>query len=198
MIEDEVIVLGELSANGTIKQQFGNASFNRDGEDTMTTGDTFKSAGSDALKKCATEYGIALELYGAPVIKETSSDNGTSKLIDDNLATDKQINFLKAIGKNATLSPEEADEVWTAVNTGPSRAEAKEIIDKYGSKMQSQRDFPQGNLATDKQIAFLEKIAQRDDLTDEERQRIISAINGNLTKADAGELISSFARKRAQ
>lgn len=141
MIEDEVIVLGELSADGIVKQHFGNASFTREGADAMTVGETFKAAASDALKKCATEFGVALELYGGPVL-------------------------------------------YTEV----SEAEAGQV---------AEASVQTSGLATEKQRAFIEKIAQRNDVSEEDRLRLRSALEGDLSKADASELISGFARKRA-
>jgi hypothetical protein len=51
--------------------------------------------------------------------------------------------------------------------------------------------------ATDKQRAFLEKIVQREELSDDDRARLRTALAGTLTKSEASDLISGFARKRA-
>jgi len=61
-VENEVVVLLELMVKdfeGVLiyKQQYGAAAVNKD------IGDAYKSAASDALKKCATLFGIGLELY---------------------------------------------------------------------------------------------------------------------------------------
>jgi hypothetical protein len=142
VLEDEVIVLGELSAAGIVKQQFGSGSFNKDGTDAMTVGDTFKAAASDAWKKCATEYGVALELYAGPVLYTGSNEgNGVGQVTE---------------APGYTSDP-----------------------------------------VTEKQRAFIEKIAQREGNTEEDRLRLRKALEGDLTKADASELISGFARKRA-
>lgn len=65
---DEIIVLGKLSYDGITKQQYGGKKI-----ETYTKGslagevisiaDDYKSAASDALKKCATMFGVALDLY---------------------------------------------------------------------------------------------------------------------------------------
>ena len=52
-------VLGELTALGLIKQQFGA----KDIYEKSTLGDNLKSAASDCLKKCATLFGVGLHLY---------------------------------------------------------------------------------------------------------------------------------------
>jgi hypothetical protein len=66
IVEDEVIVVGKLVADGIIKMAFGGASITRDREGHIVDlGDTHKSAASDALKKAASLLGVGLELYGA-------------------------------------------------------------------------------------------------------------------------------------
>ena len=67
-MEGEVIVHGKLSAGGQVKQQFGSNAIDRfaTGENAgkpVSIGDDLKAAASDALKKCATLFGIGLELY---------------------------------------------------------------------------------------------------------------------------------------
>ena len=54
-----VWVLGELTALGLTKQQFGA----KDIYEKSTLGDNLKSAASDCLKKCATLFGVGLHLY---------------------------------------------------------------------------------------------------------------------------------------
>lgn len=55
----DVIVRGRLTANGIIKEQYGSSSY----DNNRSLGDVFKAAGSDAIKKCATLFGIGLHLY---------------------------------------------------------------------------------------------------------------------------------------
>jgi len=64
-MEGEVVVRGRLTAGGQIKEQFGSASISRskDSGKPISVGDDLKSAASDALKKCATLFGVGLHLY---------------------------------------------------------------------------------------------------------------------------------------
>ena len=64
--DEEVVVLGLLTAGGQDKQQFGSSSLTRakGSGSPISIGDDLKAAASDALKKCATGFGVALELYG--------------------------------------------------------------------------------------------------------------------------------------
>ena len=67
--DGEVVVLGKLTGEGISKMQFGSKAItNGKGE----IGDDLKAAGSDALKKCATLFGIALHLYDS----DEPSNNG--------------------------------------------------------------------------------------------------------------------------
>ena len=61
--DEEVVVLGELTAEGETKQQWGS----KEVQKNSTLGDNLKAATSDALKKCATLFGVALHLYADDV-----------------------------------------------------------------------------------------------------------------------------------
>jgi hypothetical protein len=63
--EDEVVVLGRLSADGITKMQFGVSQLTREkGTGALVSlGDDLKAAATDALKKCATFLGVGLHLY---------------------------------------------------------------------------------------------------------------------------------------
>ena len=69
ILEDEVIVLGELSSHGISHQQFGSSSITRSKQsnEPVSIGDDLKGAASDCLKKCATQFGVGLHLYGLEI-----------------------------------------------------------------------------------------------------------------------------------
>jgi hypothetical protein len=77
IMQDEVFVLGELTAHGISHQQFGSASVTRNKEDRsiVSIGDDLKAAASDCLKKCATQFGVGLHLYGLDA-KPNGNGNG--------------------------------------------------------------------------------------------------------------------------
>lgn len=58
--EDEVLVLGRLTAEGITKMQFGVSQVAREknGGALVSLGDDLKAAATDALKKCATFLGV--------------------------------------------------------------------------------------------------------------------------------------------
>lgn len=75
--QDKVIVLGELTAHGISHQQFGTSSVTRNSKDggIVSIGDDLKAAASDCLKKCATQFGVGLHLYGLDA-KPNGNGNG--------------------------------------------------------------------------------------------------------------------------
>ena len=62
---DEVIVIGQLNADGIVKSQFGSSRITRAKEtgDIISLADDLKAATTDALKKAATLLGVGLRLY---------------------------------------------------------------------------------------------------------------------------------------
>ena len=66
VLEEEVVVVAKLTADGIVKMSFGGSSITRDRDGrAVSIADDLKAAGSDALKKAASLLGVALELYGA-------------------------------------------------------------------------------------------------------------------------------------
>jgi hypothetical protein len=63
--EEEVVVIGRLTAENIVKMSFGSSQITRERESgaLVSIGDDLKSAGTDCLKKCATLLGVGLHLY---------------------------------------------------------------------------------------------------------------------------------------
>ena len=74
--DDEVVVLGKLTAQGVAKSQFGKSRITRAKKDNsiISLGDDLKAAATDCLKKCATLFGVGLHLYFD--VAATSNSNG--------------------------------------------------------------------------------------------------------------------------
>lgn len=83
LLEDVVVVLGELTAGGITKQQFGTCELSHESEEGVlfSLGDGMKAAASDALKKCATLFGLGLQLYG--VTPDTATERTTQTNTED-------------------------------------------------------------------------------------------------------------------
>ena len=65
ILQEEVLVLGRLTAEGITKTQFGSSQITRkkDTGEVISLGDDLKAAATDALKKAATLLGVGLHLY---------------------------------------------------------------------------------------------------------------------------------------
>jgi len=75
----ELVVSGKLTAENISKMQFGSKKVTTNSKtgEIVSIGDDLKAACSDALKKCATMFGIGLHLYGERADQpETGKDAG--------------------------------------------------------------------------------------------------------------------------
>lgn len=59
----EIVVLGRLTAQGRHKDQFGSNQITIRNDVPIDSGNTLKAAASDSLKKCASCFGIGINLY---------------------------------------------------------------------------------------------------------------------------------------
>jgi len=63
--EEEVLVIGRLTAENVVKMAFGGSQVTRERESgkALSLGDDLKAASTDSMKKCATLLGVGLHLY---------------------------------------------------------------------------------------------------------------------------------------
>ena len=138
--EDEVLVLGRLSAESITKMQFGVSQVTREkGSGALVSlGDDLKAAATDALKKCATFLGVGLHLYGdrplngrvpaprpgvngngagprppgpaAPRPAPPAGDNGGASPNGDR-ATDRQLDAILRLGRAKGLAPADVEAI---------------------------------------------------------------------------------------
>jgi hypothetical protein len=75
---DEALVLGKLRAGDVVKSQFGSTKITRSREsgEMVSIADDLKAAATDALKKCATMFGVGLHLYGGNNGRPQGNGNG--------------------------------------------------------------------------------------------------------------------------
>lgn len=78
ILESEVVVLGELVAEGVTKMQFGSSSITRakNSGEIISLADDLKAASTDSVKKCATMFGVGLHLYSG---KSTNASKPAAK-----------------------------------------------------------------------------------------------------------------------
>jgi hypothetical protein len=76
--EDEVIVLGKLTAVTICKMAFGTSQVTRERESgqLVSLGDDLKAASTDAMKNCATFLGVGLHLYADKPLNGTAPRPG--------------------------------------------------------------------------------------------------------------------------
>jgi hypothetical protein len=74
----QVVILGKLTirlkGQQIVKMQYGRSDikFRRNTKIPLDVGNDFKAASTDALKKCASELGVAADIYGKQDFKEVS------------------------------------------------------------------------------------------------------------------------------
>ena len=134
---NEVAVLGELTIkfpNGfeITKSQFGT----KERLAKMALGDALKSAGTDSLKKCASLFGIALDVYSS-ILEDENEWLATNKKIQSQVKTEKKtevdikenLSWIKTVNHIQTLliakdrveksneyTKEQKDEMISAIN----------------------------------------------------------------------------------
>ncbi len=144
VLDEEIVVLGKLTAEGITKSQFGSTRItrHRDTGETVSIGDDLKSASTDSIKKCATLFGVGLYLYGG-----NGKGNGTGKAKSDNgrgqkssssngsgngRLTNKQLQAIYSIGKSKKMTQRDIKdhciEVFNKVPDYLSKEEASTII----------------------------------------------------------------------
>jgi len=129
---DTIYVLGELTVrskgNSVTKMQFGRADikYRRGTKEYLDYGNDLKAATTDALKKCASELGIASDVYGKGEFKEISGEaelpqKFTENPDDNEPVTKDQMNTIEKmlVAQDEELSEDELPK---------TKGEAREII----------------------------------------------------------------------
>ena len=124
--EDEVVVLGRLSAEGVVKCQFGASRITRSKEtgEIISLSDDLKAAATDSLKKCATMLGVGLHLYNGDKslhdLDQNKPDKGGSKPTPNKpkatnggngqgRITNRQLNYLVNLGRTLGMDSKALD-----------------------------------------------------------------------------------------
>ena len=121
--DSEVIVLGELAANGTIRQHFGKAviDFNNDPTGTPSMADHLIKAADDALIQCSYAFGISQKTEMPKAEKKQSSkseppqpptEQSSNGKVDRPL-TNRQLVAIFGLGKANNLTQQEIIDMTT-------------------------------------------------------------------------------------
>jgi hypothetical protein len=147
--ENEVIVVGRLTAGGITKMHFGGSSITLDREGrVISIADDLKAAASDALKKCASLLGVALEMYGGasdrqPASSHAKGTNGTrpQPVAVSDRVTARQLAAIQSACRRYGVSRDELGARITK-RTGKAalqfltRREASEILSEFDNGSQ--------------------------------------------------------------
>jgi len=137
VLDEEIVVLGKLTADGITKSQFGSTRItrHRDTGETVSIGDDLKAAGTDAIKKCSTLFGVGLYLYGGNGNGKGNGKGQKSSLTNDSgngRLTNKQLQAIFSIGKSKKMTQKAIKnftiEVFNKVPDYLSKEEASTII----------------------------------------------------------------------
>lgn len=140
LFDNEVVVIGKLTADGITKMAFGGSGITKDNAGRIVSlADDLKSAGSDALKKAASLLGVGLELYGAGRTSAPSaaaSPRPQAPEVADRL-TGKQLAAIQGAARRQNLSREQLDALLQEVagKRAPqflTRREASQVLDRLG------------------------------------------------------------------
>jgi hypothetical protein len=110
VLEDEVVVVAKLTADGVVKMAFGGSTITKDRDGKpVSVADDLKAAGSDALKKAASLLGVGLELYGGgggPTEPRPREERPRVTLSPDDRLTGKQFAAIQGYARRHDLGRE--------------------------------------------------------------------------------------------
>ena len=143
----EVLVVGRLTAEGITKMQFGSSSITRHKttKEPVSIADDLKAAATDALKKCATLFGVALALSAGKTESRTQSAPSpdpvhapsTTPASHPGRLSSKQHSYLLTLSRGHGLTRREVDalciERFGVVLDHLSRSEASLLIEEFNS-----------------------------------------------------------------
>jgi hypothetical protein len=135
---DEVIVLGKLTADGQTKMHFGGTSITLDKEGrAVSIADDLKAAASDALKKCASLFGVALEMYGGAPAQGAEARPRERAPAPDDRVTARQLAAIQVLCRKRSIGREELYALVSKATgkTGVqylTKAEASGLLDELG------------------------------------------------------------------
>lgn len=107
ILDEEVIVIGKLTADGVTKMAFGGSAITRDRDGRpVSIADDAKASASDCLKKAASLLGVALELYGAGAPETTSAalaPRPTSPFSPNDRLTSRQLAAIQSVARRQNI-----------------------------------------------------------------------------------------------
>lgn len=137
VLENEVVVVGRLTADGTVNIDFGCSAITRDGEGfPVSVGDDLKAASSDSLKRCARLLGCPLDLQ-TQAERGNAAANGRAPTAPAERLTSRQLAAIQAACRRRNVGRDELHALVSKL-TGKSavqfltKAEASAVLDELG------------------------------------------------------------------
>jgi hypothetical protein len=147
VLEEEVVVVAKLTADGVMKMAFGGTSITRDRDGrSVSIADDLKAAGSDALKKAASLLGVGLELYGgAPLAPAPTAPQHAPRAVQpaDRL-TGKQYSALQSITRRQNIA---TDDLTYMLEERFKKVELAHLTRREASSLLSELTGANGNHA---------------------------------------------------
>jgi hypothetical protein len=145
ILEEEVVVVAKLTADGVTKMAFGGSAITRDREGhPVSIADDAKAAGSDALKKAASLLGVALELYGgsAPAIAPVSTPHAPRPAQPADRLTGRQYSALQSITRRHNIA---SDDLTSMLEERFQKADLGHLTRREASSLLSELTNANGN-----------------------------------------------------
>jgi hypothetical protein len=138
ILENEVIVVGRLAADGVVNVDFGTAAITVDADGrAVSVGDDLKAASSDCIKRCARLLGCPLDLQAHSERANGSEPRRQAPAPDDRV-TARQLAAIQAACRRRSIGREELHAL-VGKKTGKggvqylTKAEASGLIDELGT-----------------------------------------------------------------
>jgi hypothetical protein len=148
VLEEEVVVVAKLTADGVLKMAFGGTSITRDRDGRpVSIADDLKAAGSDALKKAASLLGVGLELYGGglPAPSHVVQQQHAPRAVQpSDRLTGKQYSALQSITRRQNIA---TDDLTYMLEERFKKAELAHLTRREASSLLSELTNANGNHA---------------------------------------------------
>ena len=143
--QDEVLVLGKLTAEGVTKMAFGGSAItrNRKTNEPVSGADDLKSAATDSLKKAASLLGVGLHLYGddspqEPTYQVSKVQDGSNGANNGSRLTSRQLAAIWALTRQQDIPQRDVRarcmERWGRQPEFLTRAEASTLIERLKAR----------------------------------------------------------------
>lgn len=188
-----VLIVHGIDGKTITKEQYGSQDILKDkqGNPSVSYGDALKGAASDALKKCASLLGIALDLYAnghkyvdpepesvtptpEPVKTEPIKEPESVKAMTPDKINDSQKDLIQKLIKSSVFSDTEREK---AISFYEKSDCTKEKADKFIKSLQSHIEIRKESEKTEKESLMKQVMGFRD--TDSERFNHILAFRNN-------------------